>query len=260
MMNDIGFSNAGYNVAELKSLKFHWSLRNHAFLYFQGPVLVSGKRYDAGACILYPEGTMHDYVTLDGFVNSYIGFYAPEDIFSKLSIKTGKVIFPDNCGEINDILRDICIENSEKRRGFEEAIVSLIIKLLVAISRGTEPENMKSRNVDIKNKLTALRARYLSNVLNPPDINDIITSSGLSRTHFYRLYTKLFGVSPKEDLIWARLDKAREILRSNPDMTIAGAALICGFADPPYFSRQFKQRYGYTPKNYASACKTESTL
>ena len=103
-MDTIRFVNAGYNVAEPRSLTFKWALNQHAFLYFQGPVIVNGKECTSGACILYKKGTPHDYVTLKGFVNSYIGFYVPTDLFTKLNIKTDKVIYPDNCDEINDII------------------------------------------------------------------------------------------------------------------------------------------------------------
>ena len=49
-MSEIKFVNAGYNVPEFKSLRFHWALNQHAFLYFQGPAIVNGKKIDSGAC------------------------------------------------------------------------------------------------------------------------------------------------------------------------------------------------------------------
>lgn len=257
-MKDVILQRIGYNVPEFKRIHFSGTRKVHSFIYFQGPVLLHGKKEDNGACIVYPKGYEHDYVTLDNFSNSYIGFWGPDDVFSSLPIKLGKPIYPVNCGEINDILRRICVENSERRIAYSEQIQALITALLVAISRGTAAENRKDKNIDIRNKLTALRARYLSDVLNVPDIDEIIMSSGLSRSRFYRLYAEFFGVSPKEDLIRVRLDKAREIIRSDPDITVCSVAIVCGFTDPPYFSHQFKQRYGYTPKNYALACKTEN--
>lgn len=254
-MENIEFVNAGYNVPEFKSLRFHWSLHQHAFLYFQGPALVNGKRVDSGACILYKKGSVHDYVTLKGFVNSYIGFNAPAELFAKLSIKTDNVIYPNNCGEINDILREICRENAERERGWDEEIGALIIMLLVAVSRGTNAGS--GRSTEIKDKLTALRAEYLSNPANPADISELMTRCGFSRTSFYRLYQRFFHVSPKEDLIWARLEMARELLRMTPDKKMYEIASECGFNDIPHFFRLFKRRYGYTPKDYAKAAKAE---
>ena len=252
-MSEIKFVNAGYNVPEFKSLRFHWALNQHAFLYFQGPAIVGGKKIDSGACILYTKGTLHDYVTLSGFVNSYIGFHAPDELFSKLSVKTNRIIYPKNCGEINDVLREICRENSDRRHGYDEAINSLILRLLVVISRGTVQKSESYIDPDLKNKMITLRTKYLADIVNVPDINDIIRDSGLSRTRFYKLYSYLFHVSPKDDLIWARLKKARELISSDPGMKLYEVAGACGFNDAPHFFRSFKNRYGYTPKDYANA-------
>lgn len=255
-MEEIKFINAGYNVPEPKSLRFHWSLNQHAFLYFQGPAIVNGEKIDSGACILYKKGTVHNYTTLKGFVNSYIGFLAPEELFTKLSIKTDKIIYPRICGDINDILREICREDAERERGWDEAAKSLILRLLVEVSRRTNP--VRRRGAEISDKLAAIRAEYLSNLTDTADINSLILRYGFSRTSFYRLYTEIFHVSPKEDLIWARLKKAREMLSMDPYIKIYEVALECGFNDIPHFFRLFKSRYGYTPKDYAKAVRRES--
>lgn len=256
-MGDIGFINVGYNVPEIKGLHFQCTLSQHAFFYFQGPAVVNGKTVDSGACILYPGGTQHDYVTLDGFVNSYIGFHAPAELFQKLSIGTNRVLYPENCGEINNILLEMLHEDTERRRGYDEIINSLIIRLLVAISRGTEQKNEKKANVDAMNKMAELRTAYLSDLVNVPDINELIYRFGFSRTQFYRLYSVFFHVSPKDDLIRARLEYARELIRSDPGRKMYEVAGACGFNDIPNFFRFFRRRYGYTPKDYAKAAKGE---
>ncbi len=252
-MNDIGFVNVGYNVSELKGLHFQWTLSQHAFFYFQGPAMVNGEKVDSGACILYPGGTPHNYITLNGFINSYIGFYAPEDIFQELAICTDRILYPDNCMEINNILLDILNEDSERRRGYDKAINSLILRLLVAISRGTEQK--KEANVEVLDKMTSLRTTYLADLVNVPDIDELIHDFGLSRTQFYRLYSHYFHASPKDELIWARLEQSRELIRSDPYKKMYEVAAACGFNDIPNFFRIFKRRYGYTPKDYAKAAK-----
>ena len=105
----------------------------------------------------------------------------------------------------------------------------------------------------MRNKLLSIRADYLSDLNVDRDIDGIIAESGLSRTNFYRMYTKFFHVSPKEDLIWARLEKARDLVRTNPEAKMYEIAAQCGFNDVPHFFRLFKSRYGYTPKDYAKA-------
>ncbi len=52
---------------------------------------------------------------------SYIGFYAPDDIFRELSIGTDLILYPDNYAEINNILPEILQEDTERRRGYDKA-------------------------------------------------------------------------------------------------------------------------------------------
>lgn len=252
-MDSIRFVNAGYNVAEPRSLRFHWALNQHAFLYFQGPVLVDGVEYSSGACILYKGGTPHNYITLKGFVNSYIGFYAPCDLFTELNITTDTVIFPTNCDKINNILFTICQESSLFSYGYEITLKARILDLLVAIAQGTNtaPENEKTS--DLKNKMTFIRTELLSNISSPKNFEALLKENGISRTQGYRLYSAFFHSSPKEELIWARLEKSRDLMKTEPNLKIYEIAEICGFSNIPHFFRIFKRRYGYTPKDYTDA-------
>jgi len=47
----------------------------------------------------------------------------------------------------------------------------------------------------------------------------------------------------------ARLRKAYQLLEEN-QMSINDIAYACGFSDPKYFSKCFKQATGKTPKQY----------
>ena len=256
-MDSIRFVNAGYNVAEPQGLTFSWALNQNAFLYFQGPVLINGKEYGSGTCILYKAGDTHNYTTLNGFVNSFIGFYCPEDIFSKLNIPCNKVFFPKNTGEINAILFAICRENSLCSFGYEIMLKARILELLVTIGKGLDPSD-NERTSDLKNKMAVIRTEYLSSITSPPDFNFLLKEHGISRTNGYRLYSRLFHSSPKEDLIWARLEKSRELMHLNPESKIYEICELCGFTNIPHFFRIFKSRYGYTPGEYLSAIKSSS--
>lgn len=254
-MDEITFVNSGYNVAEPMNIQFHYTTPRHLFLYFQSKVIVNGKEEKAGCCILYTTNSLRDYRTCENFVNSYMSFTAPTEIFSKLGIKTDKPIYPDNCGEINDILFKICSENSTRERGFEEKFQSLILDLLVTLSRGTNPREDSHKTSDLKDKISTVRAEFLSDLASPPSFEELLKKQGISRTQGYKLYTKFFHTSPKEDLIWARLEKARALISTNPCMKIYEVCEKCGFSNISHFFRTFKQRYGYTPKDYASAIK-----
>lgn len=71
--------------------------------------------------------------------------------------------------------------------------------------------------------------------------NGFISPSGLQRAFLQR-----FGVSPKQYIIKLRMNKALQLLAENR-LPIKEIALCCGFSDEKYFSRAFRERYGYPP-------------
>jgi len=57
-------------------------------------------------------------------------------------------------------------------------------------------------------------------------------------------------------LLHTRLERARYLL-DDSDLSIKQIAHACGFADPNYFSRIFRQRHGQSPGAYRqrSSCR-----
>ena len=78
--------------------------------------------------------------------------------------------------------------------------------------------------------------------------------TGLSGSHFQRLYKKHFGISFTEELILFRIDRAKYLLEST-NMTLGEISNALHFYDTAYFCRMFKGYSGMTPRAYA---KTKS--
>ena len=71
---------------------------------------------------------------------------------------------------------------------------------------------------------------------------------GLSRVQLYRKIKALTGLSPVELLRKARLQKAKELIKST-DKTIAEVAYEVGFTAPSYFTKCFKEEFGISPSD-----------
>ena len=63
------------------------------------------------------------------------------------------------------------------------------------------------------------------------------------------VFKKVTGFSPVQYLLFVRLDKAAELLRGDEN-PISEVAAACGFTDSNYFSRQFRRRFGRSPRDY----------
>lgn len=71
----------------------------------------------------------------------------------------------------------------------------------------------------------------------------------ISEVYFRRLFTKHFGVSPKQFVMDVRLQNAKQLLAEGA-LSIAGISERCGFSSPYHFCRIFKERVGLTPSEY----------
>lgn len=71
----------------------------------------------------------------------------------------------------------------------------------------------------------------------------------MSHSQLHRKLEALTGCSPNKFIRIVRLNKAKELL-ANPALSIASIALDCGYNDPGYFARVFKQECGVTPQEW----------
>jgi len=82
-----------------------------------------------------------------------------------------------------------------------------------------------------------------------PTLDQLASSSGLSRTYFSCVFKEVTGMRLQDYLIKIRLDKAKDLLEKI-DLKIKQIAYEVGFSDPNYFCRMFKQKLGQSPTNW----------
>lgn len=83
------------------------------------------------------------------------------------------------------------------------------------------------------------------------DVQETISGLGYSEDYIRRLFRTRYQKTPLQYLIHARIDYAQSLLSVyNDEFTIGEIAQMCGFSDPLYFSRIFKQTTGVSPKEF----------
>jgi AraC-like DNA-binding protein len=83
-------------------------------------------------------------------------------------------------------------------------------------------------------------------------VGDMAAASATSRSGLQRKLKQAMGITPLDLLREARIKRACQLLRST-DKPISEVAYACGFSDPKYFSRSFKQSTGQSPTDYKNA-------
>lgn len=81
------------------------------------------------------------------------------------------------------------------------------------------------------------------------DIADVCKSLYVNKYYLSHLFTKEEGVPPVKYLIGKRIELACKLLETSDD-NVADIGKKCGYTDPCYFSRIFKQVKGVTPLRY----------
>lgn len=77
-------------------------------------------------------------------------------------------------------------------------------------------------------------------------VDALAQEMGLSRTNLYRLFEGRGQPSPHRHILSARLEKARELLRTS-DLPIGAISALIGFEDPAHFSKTYKLTFGNRP-------------
>ncbi len=80
-------------------------------------------------------------------------------------------------------------------------------------------------------------------------IDDMAKRLNISRTYLQRIYKNQFRISAKEDVISARLEKAKYLLTFTVS-SITEISNQCGYTDTNHFMRQFRERTGLTALEY----------
>jgi len=83
----------------------------------------------------------------------------------------------------------------------------------------------------------------------PLTIDDLTKKAGMSQSTLFRVFRHIMGRSPMDYLIRLRVSKAAQILRREP-LRISEVSEAVGFSDSNYFSRQFHQVMGASPREY----------
>ncbi len=109
--------------------------------------------------------------------------------------------------------------------------------------------------------MTATEKEYISRIHRVMDyiernIDKSLTLESLSKIacfstfHFHRLFSSFVGETLNSFIKRVRIEKAANMLITNPDESIINIALICGFSGHAVFSREFKKKFKISAKDY----------
>jgi YesN/AraC family two-component response regulator len=96
----------------------------------------------------------------------------------------------------------------------------------------------------------AIEVYLQENYRRPYSLERVASSFGCRPAYLLRLYRKVTGSTPTQDLIRLRIEKAKRLLVGHPHIEIKQVAAAVGYEDPLYFSRLFKKETGLNPSAF----------
>lgn len=151
--------------------------------------------------------------------------------------------------EINGLIRDTYRRLQEQTPCYEMAVQRNISRLFeyifCALDRLPKAEATRIQirsQIRFQQMITFIYEHYTE----PVTLEEIADAAHISRSEAGRCFTTYMGCSPVDALIRYRLQAAYRMLNET-NLTLQEIGFACGFHSVNYFSRKFREIYGYAP-------------
>lgn len=191
----------------------------------------------------------------DGFSNSYLVFEDDEPFcqaMKKYGVPHNRIIHETDFGSINSLFNKIYMENALALSMYREQIDLLLQEMLLRLGRSAAREETRSFLPNDRELIAALqnvRKEMYLDLLSYQTVQSMADAINVSSGYFRGIYKALFGISPKQDILHARIEKSKSLLTLT-DKPLSHIADLCGFENENYFSRCFKAQVQLTPSAY----------
>ena len=230
-------------------------LNYYNFFHFPKPIEmeVEGVRFMTrpNACIFSkPCAPRGFYFKEDTTMNWIHAYREIEPLLEQYRIPLNTVFYPTNTGFISDLFRKMRMEILAEDTHYEAVLDSYAIQFLAMLSRAIHTEQKPEIYSTDQSKLHRVRWRILSNAEKRWSVEEMAEMASLSPSRFHALYKTLFGSSPMQDVIRAKMDLAMTILLMESKPTLSEVAERLGYKNTQHFIVQFKAATGMTPGTY----------
>ena len=230
-------------------------LDNYTFLHFhvETQILTENGVQAArpGACILYPPGVpqwfhsdgplVHDWMHLSADAESWLRTVAPP---------ANRLIYPPDPSFVTAGICEIELEINSRRRHRAALADAAAQMLMIRFARAADQPAEGWGNPGLYAQLYRFRMDMFARMGEAWTVERMAAELHMSASRFHAVYRAYFGASPLNDLIQARIDAAKSALAGS-EISVSALAERLGYANASHFSRQFRQKTGVSPSDYA---------
>jgi AraC family transcriptional regulator of arabinose operon len=230
---------------------------DYVFLHFLTPVTMRLNGHPVAippeSCLLYGPTTPQWFSGIHWAMDvNWFHFGCRSRFLADLGIPLDQPISGRHFPFVEPLLRDMQRERQRAEPRWEDAVHALATLCLLRVARTRYAEEEPGLTARMHGRLEAIRD-LRSRILERPNqrwtLHGMARMAGLSPSRFSALYRRFFSRSPIDDVIAARIDKAR-LLLTNTRLAVGDVARDCGFQSISHFSRQFRRWVGCAPRDY----------
>lgn len=194
--------------------------------------------FKPGTIIIVPPKIAHGSVCEDGFVNISIG-----GDFGHLFMFDNIVVQQDNDMRNGERLSKLIFDNRFADEEYLSAFCNAYAHFLL---KNAVYENKLNREI------SKIVAEITKNFFDPCfDVTELLNKSGYAEDYIRAKFKKVTALTPIDFLAKTRVNHARKLFEIyGKSLSVTEVAEACGFEDPIYFSRRFKQFIGFSPTEY----------
>ena len=194
-------------------------------------------------------------ITLSDVVLEHL-FKREPDIILELDDIHVNIINPDEDAlvEVYKTMKKCIAEYQQNLPGKQLMLNSFVSQLIVQLYRLPSKTSEYLSSVDTQGNTSKLYFRRFMHLVKTAHsfkvpIEEYASNLHISQGHLNRICHTIVGKSPK-DIITEYCILEAQIALTNVEKSIAQVAFEISFEDPAYFSRLFKKRTGFTPKEF----------
>lgn len=206
-----------------------------------------------GTCFIFTPYCSYEFrATNEPLIHDWIHFI-PNDlsIFDYLKLPLDTPFYPHNTDFITDMVKSVELEFLNKQLLWDMQIDGQLLCLFSLLGRELTftKDNSSLYLYESRSKFEALRLNIYDDPARERSVESMAMEAEYSRSRFSVLYKKLFNVSPVEDIINARIQRAKYLLTIT-DMPISRICENTGYLAIEHFIRQFHKNTGKTPSEF----------
>ena len=254
---------------DFPSVALHWH-KSMEIIYIkkgrgQAQVDLQTMNAEGGDIFILPPGTLHALYGIPGNVMEYENIIfdveflgsGTADICAQqylVPLAAGRLALPcrlqaghPEYASVSACLADAEYLCGERGPGYELGVKAVMLRLLFLLMR-MQPETILTESPRTA-RLKAVLQRVEEEYAQPLTVEQMAEGCGCSTSHFMRWFKQMTGSTFTAYLNERRLAVAAERLRQTSDSILFIAGEV-GFENLSNFNRQFKARYGVTPREY----------